>query len=161
MLGEHRNNARRERRTMSNECEFCRIATRRINAYLVHDDERLAAFLDRRPIRPGHIQIVPRGHFRYFDEAPAEIVCAIALLGQRIALALKKLYAVPRVAFLFTGNDIPHLHAHVVPMHEKTDITSRRYIAEDRVTFRAIPEVAASELARTADEIRQALRDVG
>jgi histidine triad (HIT) family protein len=46
-------------------------------------------------------------------------------------------------------------------MHEKTDITSRRYIAEDRVTFRAIPEVAASELARTANEVRNALTDVG
>jgi hypothetical protein len=49
----------------------------------------------------------------------------------------------------------------VVPMHEKTDITSRRYIAEDRVTFRAVPEVAAGELARTADEVRHALTDVG
>ncbi len=69
--------------------------------------------------RSEHIQIVPRDHFRCFDEAPAEIVCAIVLLGQRIALALKKLYGVPRVAFLFTGGDIPHLHAHVVPMHER------------------------------------------
>jgi histidine triad (HIT) family protein len=145
---------------MSNECEFCRIAARRINAYVVHEDDRLVAFLDRRPIRAGHIQIVPRDHFPYFDEAPAEIVCAITLLGQRIAVAVKKLYGVPRVAFLFTGSDIPHLHAHVVPMHDKTDITSRRYIAEDRVTFRAIPEVAASELARTADEVRNALTDV-
>jgi histidine triad (HIT) family protein len=128
---------------------------------VVHEDDRLVAFLDRGPIRTGHIQIVPRDHFPYFDEAPAEIVCSIVLLGQRIALALKKLYGVPRVAFLFTGGDIPHLHAHVVPMHENTDITSRRYIAEDRVTFRAIPEVAASELARTADEVRHALTDVG
>jgi histidine triad (HIT) family protein len=154
-------NATLERSNMSSECVFCRIAARRINAYVVHEDDRLVAFLDRGPIRIGHIQIVPRDHFPYFDEAPAEIVCAIALLGQRIALALKKLYGVPRVAFLFTGGDIPHLHAHVVPMHEKTDITSRRYIAEDHVTFRAIPEVAASELARTADEVRHALKGVG
>ena len=146
---------------MSNECVFCRIAARWINAYVVHEDERLVAFLDRGPIRAGHIQIVPRDHFPYFDEAPAEIVCSIVLLGQRIALALKKLYGVPRVAFLFTGGDIPHLHAHVVPMHEKTDITSRRYIAEDRVTFRPMPEAAAGELARTADEVRNALADVG
>jgi histidine triad (HIT) family protein len=32
------------------------------------------------------------------------------------------------VAFLFTGGDIAHAHAHVVPMHENTDITSARYI---------------------------------
>jgi histidine triad (HIT) family protein len=161
MLSEQSDHARLERSDMSNECVFCQIAARRINAHVVHEDDRLVAFLDRGPIRTGHIQIVPRDHFPYFDEAPAEIVCSIVLLGQRIALALKKLYGVPRVAFLFTGGDIPHLHAHVVPMHEKTDITSRRYIAEDRLTFRAIPEVAASELARTTDEVRHALTDVG
>ena len=33
-----------------------------------------------------------------------------------------------RVAFLFTGGDVAHVHAHVVPMQEKTDITSARYI---------------------------------
>ena len=34
------------------------------------------------------------------------------------------------VAFLFTGGDVAHAHAHVVPMHEKTGITSRRCFAE-------------------------------
>src|SRR5258708_5425766 len=111
--------------------------------------------------RSEHVQMVARDHFGCLEEAPAEIVCAIVLLGQRIALALKKLYGVPRVAFLFTGGDIPHLHAHVVPMHEKTDITSRRYIVEDRVTFRVIPEAAASQLARTADDVRHAFTDAG
>jgi hypothetical protein len=48
---------------------------------------------------------------------------------------MKALYGVPRVAFLFTGGD--HAHAHVVPMHEKTDITSQRYIAEEKLTFAA------------------------
>ena len=41
---------------------------------------------------------------------------------------MKEVYQVERVAFLFTGGDVPHVHAHVVPMHEKTDITSARYI---------------------------------
>ena len=146
---------------MSTECLFCRIATRQVHSHVIHEDERLLAFLNLGPIRTGHVQIVPREHFDYFDGAPPEIVCAIVLLGQRIARALKKLYGVPRVAFLFTGGDIAHVHAHVVPMHEKTDITSRRYIAEEHVTFRDIPAAAASELSRTAEEIRDALVQIG
>jgi histidine triad (HIT) family protein len=145
---------------MSTECVLCRVAARQINAHVVYEDNQLVAFLDRGPIRTGHIQIAPRAHFPYFDEAPAEIICSIAMLGQRIAIALKRLYGVPRVAFLFTGGDVAHLHAHVVPMHEKTDITSRRYIVEDHVTFRAMPEAAAGELARTADDVRKVLADV-
>jgi histidine triad (HIT) family protein len=45
------------------------------------------------------------------------------------------LYGIPRLAFLFTGSDLPHVHAHVVPMHENTDITSRLYIAQEQLTF--------------------------
>ena len=35
--------------------------------------------------------------------------------------------------------DIPHAHAHVVPMVEKTDITSRAYVDDETVTFRPAP----------------------
>jgi histidine triad (HIT) family protein len=146
---------------MATDCVFCRIARREIAAHIVHEDDRLIAFLDRGPIRPGHTQIVPRDHFPYFDEAPSEVVCAIAQMGQKIARALKRLYRVPSVAFLFTGADIDHVHAHVVPMLEKTDITSRRYIIEDAVTFRAMPQASEVELASSAEALRMALAGLG
>jgi histidine triad (HIT) family protein len=142
---------------MTADCIFCRIARGEIAAHVVYADDRLVALLDRGPIRPGHTQIVPRQHFPYFDEAPADLVCAIALAGQKIAVALKRLYSVPHVAFLFTGGDIAHVHAHVVPMVEKTDITSRRHIVEDNVTFRAMPQASDTELTGTAEALRSAL----
>ena len=37
------------------------------------------------------------------------------------------LYGGPRVAFLFTGGDVPHAHAHLMPMHEKTDSRRKRF----------------------------------
>ncbi|HEY6255350.1 MAG TPA: hypothetical protein VIY51_06100, partial [Xanthobacteraceae bacterium] len=64
---------------------------------------------------------------------------------------------VPRVAFLFTGGDIAHVHAHAVPIHEPTDITSRRYIVEETVTFRPMPPASEEELVRTACDLRRAL----
>ena len=143
---------------MSDECVLCRIAKREFTAHVIHEDDRLLAFLDRGAIRPGHTQIIPKEHFPYFDDAPADVVASIVLLGQKIAAGMKRLYAVPRVAFLFTGGDIPHVHAHVVPMHEKTDITSRRYIVEEKVTFRGLPPTAEKDLAATAADLRQALK---
>ena len=70
---------------------------------------------------------------------------------------MKALYGVPRVAFLFSGGDHAHAHAHVVPMHEKTDITSRRYIAEESLTFRGVPRASFEELAATAAQLRSKL----
>jgi histidine triad (HIT) family protein len=70
---------------------------------------------------------------------------------------MKRTLRVPRVAFLFTGGDIAHVHAHAVPIHEETDITSRRYIVEENVTFRSLPSPSDRELARTAADLRHAL----
>jgi histidine triad (HIT) family protein len=142
---------------MADSCWICQIAHGSGTAHVVHEDTRLLAFLDREPIRPGHTQIVSKQHFPHFDETPAEIVSSIVLLGQKLAAAMKRLYRVPRVAFLFTGGDIAHVHAHVVPMWEKTDITSRRYIVEERLTFRSLPSPPENELVATAAALREAL----
>ncbi|HEY6258502.1 MAG TPA: HIT domain-containing protein, partial [Xanthobacteraceae bacterium] len=124
------------RKPAPTQCLFCRIIRREVAAHIIYEDARVLAFLDRGPIRPGHTQIVPKEHFPYFDDAPAEVLAATVAVGQRLARVLKQTLRVPRVAFLFTGGDIAHVHAHAVPIHEPTDITSRRYIVEETVTFR-------------------------
>ena len=142
---------------LDQDCLFCRIASGESPSHAVYADERLYAFLDIHPIRPGHVQVIPRDHHACFDELPPDLASNIVGLGQRLAIALKRIYGVPRVGFAFTGNDIAHAHAHVVPLVCGTDITSRRYIVEEKVTFRATPRAAPSELDDTAARIRSAL----
>ena len=138
-------------------CIFCRIARGEIPCHEVIREDGLLAFLDLGPIRPGHTLIVPEEHHDCFDEAPGELVSRIALLGRRIARAQKRMTGVERVAFMFSGGDVPHVHAHIFPMVEKTDITSRRYIAEEVVTIRPIPRADDSDLAATVRELRASL----
>ena len=45
---------------MSDNCLFCRIARHEIPAHVVHEDDRLLAFLDIHPVRPGHTLIIPK-----------------------------------------------------------------------------------------------------
>jgi len=142
----------------SSPCPFCRIARREIPAHIIYEDEYLLAFLDTGPIRPGHVQIIPRDHYRAFDELTAELASRIIILGQRLARILKSNYAVTRAAFLFTGSDTAHVHAHVVPMVAPTDITSRRYIAEEKITFQPVAKPSEDELGRVAFALREALR---
>lgn len=143
--------------TTSSPCPFCRIARREIPAHIIYEDNYLVAFLDTGPIRPGHVQIIPRDHYPAFDDLTAELASRIIILGQRLARILKASTQVSRAAFLFTGGDIAHAHAHVLPMLAPTDITSRRYIAEDEITFRPIERPSEDELGRVALTLRQAL----
>jgi len=138
-------------------CLFCGIAAGHIPSHRVAESENLVAFLDIAPIRPGHVQIVPRAHHPYFDDLPPALASEVVQLGQRLARALKRIYGVERVAFVFTGGDVAHAHAHLVPMVEGDDITSRRYIAEAVVTYRDPPRPPAAEQEERASRIRAEL----
>ena len=124
------------------DCVFCGIASGSISAVKIHEDADVLAFLDLGPIRPGHTQIIPRIHVATFELLPAPLAARILSVGQQLARRMKEVYGVERVAFLFTGGDVAHVHAHVVPMVEKTDITSARYI------------VSSSEIHWDSDHLR-------
>ncbi len=110
------------------DCIFCRIAAHEVDAVVLYEDDHVMAFLDRGPIRPGHTQVIAKTHVPTFEELPPALAARIVTLGQALARRMKVLYAVDRVAFVFTGGDVAHVHAHVVPMHERTDITSAQYL---------------------------------
>ncbi|HEY4216857.1 MAG TPA: HIT family protein [Gemmatimonadaceae bacterium] len=118
------------------DCPFCGIAAQPNLAVPLYEDPDLVAFLDRGAIRPGHTQIITRQHVPTFDMLPPRLLNKLTGLGQQLARRMKEVYHVDRVAFLFTGGDVAHVHAHVVPMHAKTDITSARYIiAPEHLTW--------------------------
>lgn len=142
-------------------CLFCAIAAGQAPAHVVHESERLVAVLDIAPIRPGHLQIVPRAHYPFFDVLPQDLASEVLHLGQRFADVQRRIYGVSRVGFLFTGGDIPHAHAHVVPLVSAGDITSRRYIAEEKITFQAPPPVTEADLVATAEALRRGLASGG
>ena len=144
---------------MSDTCLFCRIAQRQIPAHVVHEDDDILAFLDIHPVRPGHVLIIPRQHYDYFEDMPAELANRVLALGQRLARAMKALYQVERVGFVFTGIHVAHAHAHLIPMHHLQDVTSTQYIAQQDLQFIMPPQPPAEALTATVAQLRQALDD--
>ena len=121
----------------------------------IHEDRDVIAFLDIAPMRPGHTVIVPRSHVETYEQLPAPLAGRILALGQQLARRMKELYKVERVAFFFTGTDIAHSHAHVVPIHEKMDVTSARYlVSQEKISWSAEHlRVDAETLKRVRDEL--------
>lgn len=145
-------------------CTFCDIAKGRHATAIVHETRHLLVFADHAPIRPGHLQIIPRAHFTCFDDLPPRLAGQIMRLGQVLARVLKAEYGVARVGFVFTGHDIAHAHAHLVPLVACDDITSRRYFANAEVDYVGRPREPVSQLNATADALRrrfEVLNDMG
>src|SRR5690606_12171565 len=102
-------------------------------------------------------QIIPKAHYSYFDELPGPLLAEIVATGQSLARVLKAMHQVPRAGFMFAGADVPHTHAHVLPLFATDDLTSRRLIAEPIVTYCKPPHPPKDEMQRVAAEIRQQL----
>ena len=72
-------------------CLFCGIANGETSATLVFEDEVSVAFLDHRPLFPGHTLLVPRKHFETLSDLPTGLVgpffCNVQLLARAVELA--------------------------------------------------------------------------
>jgi histidine triad (HIT) family protein len=104
------------------DCVFCRIIQGDLLARIVFEDEISIAFLDHRPLFPGHCLVAPKTHFETLLDLPKPQVgpffSNVQLLGQSIESALSA-----EGTFVAINNrvsqSVPHLHVHVVPRRRK------------------------------------------
>lgn len=137
-------------------CVFCGIVRGETPADVVLTDEAGVAFLDRRPLMPGHVLLVPHVHVATLPDLPLEQVGPFFRLAQRLARAIPlamgaegSFVAVNSVV----SQSVPHLHVHVVPRRHDDRLFSRN-LAWTRRPYRDDAERAA-----TAEVIRAALRE--
>jgi histidine triad (HIT) family protein len=99
-------------------CVFCEIAFDRIKADNVLADPQTIAFLDHRPLFPGHVLLIPRNHREQLTDLPADLVGPFFRNAQMLAEAVKTAMDADGT-FLAINNgvsqSVPHLHVHIVP----------------------------------------------
>jgi len=99
-------------------CVFCDIVAGSISAYVVFDSPSVLAFLDHRPLLPGHVLVIPKTHDETLGDLPEAEVGPYFRVVQRMAIAVEQ--AVHAEGSLVAANirisqSVPHLHVHVVP----------------------------------------------
>lgn len=104
------------------DCAFCQIIQGETAAYIVFEDEVSLAFLDRRPLFPGHCLLVPKVHYPTLVDLPTELIGPLFGQAQRLARAVEEGLAAEGT-FVALNNrvsqSVPHLHIHVVPRRKK------------------------------------------
>jgi histidine triad (HIT) family protein len=103
-------------------CLFCAIANKEKGSVVVFEDEIAMAFLDHRPLFPGHCLLVPKEHFETLTDLPAKQVGAFFQDVQLIATAVQSALDAEG-SFIAINNrvsqSVPHLHVHIVPRRKK------------------------------------------
>jgi histidine triad (HIT) family protein len=103
-------------------CVFCNIAASLHAAELVYEDKTFIAFLDDRPLFPGHVLLVPRQHYVTLLELPDELGGAAMRTLQLLARAVESALDAEGT-FIAINNrvsqSVPHLHIHIVPRRRR------------------------------------------
>jgi len=104
---------------MNENCLFCKIVRREIDAKEVLRDEHVVAFHDLNPQAPTHILVIPTAHAEHLSDfarqgnvpAAARLLAAAAELGTRFGPGG---YRVVMNEGADAGQSVFHLHAHVL-----------------------------------------------
>jgi histidine triad (HIT) family protein len=138
------------------DCIFDQIIANRVPSYRVYEDDTTLAFLDHRPLLPGHVLLVPKTHYETFADLPAEDVGPLFLAAQRLARAVETGLSADGsfVAInIKISQSVPHLHVHIVPRRKGDGLFGKNF----QWMRRPYPSEAA--IVETQRAIQAALKD--
>jgi histidine triad (HIT) family protein len=135
---------------MDDNCLFCRIVSGELPATIVYEDENAVAFLDHRPLFPGHTLLVPRQHVETLGELPAKLVAPYFGAAQLLAIAVESAMDAEGT-FVAMNNrvsqSVPHLHVHIVPRRRKDGLKGFFWPRTKYKSYEEMQEVKSKILA--------------
>jgi histidine triad (HIT) family protein len=142
------------------ECPFCKIVRSEVQSYNVFEDDVSLAFLDKRPLFPGHCLLIPKSHYETLIDLPASLVAPLFQNAQLLAQAIERGLQADGT-FVAINNrvsqSVPHLHIHIVPRRQKDGLKGffwpRQYY-KDEATILGIQSTLRSTIAQLKSEIQ-------
>ena len=101
-------------------CVFCDIINRKAEAHIIFEDDLVCCFLDKFPINPGHVLVVPKRHAAEFTDVDPESLQAVILAAQQAAGAIESTFKTDGITVMQNNGvfkDVEHYHMHIVPRY--------------------------------------------
>jgi histidine triad (HIT) family protein len=141
---------------VASSCLFCSIIAGEVPAHFVLDTPDVVAFLDHRPLFPGHTLVMPREHIPTLRDLPGPLRDVLFEQTQSVAAAVQDAMGA-QGSFVALNNvvsqSVPHLHVHAVPRNRKDGLRGffwprQKYASEEDMA--ACAGVIREALARGA-----------
>lgn len=140
---------------MSEDCIFCQIVAGDIPGHVVYEDDDVLSFLDANPLSRGHTLVVPKNHHERVADLPLEDRNAVFEALGRLAPAVEAAVDADAVTVGMNdgeaaGQEIPHVHGHLVPRFDGDGGGAIHSIVRTR------PDLSDEEMSEVEAAIREA-----
>ena len=140
----------------NDDCVFCRIVAGDIPGHTVHEDEHTYAFLDANPLSRGHTLVIPKYHHERLNDLPADRASEVLTTLHAVVPAVEEAVDADATTVAFNngeaaGQEVPHVHGHVVPRFEGDGGRPIHTLVGDR------PEMGDDDLAAVAEDVGERL----
>jgi histidine triad (HIT) family protein len=139
-------------------CIFCRIIGGDVASHIVFEDDVTLAFLDHRPLFPGHCLLVPKNHYETLLDLPTALLTPLMANTQLLAGAVERGLEA-HGSFIAINNrvsqSVPHLHVHVVPRRRKDGLKGffwPRHPYKDEASLVAVQQSLRLTIAKLRTE---------
>ncbi|OLZ42437.1 HIT family hydrolase [Natrinema saccharevitans] len=131
---------------------FSQIVEGEIPARIVYEDETTIAFLDANPLAPGHTLVIPKDEYERLNDVPDDVAADLYDTVHRMVPVVEDAVDADATTVAFNngeeaGQEVPHVHCHIVPRFEGDGGGPIHAVAGER------PDLSEDELDDIADDI--------
>ncbi len=126
--------------TSKADCIFCKIVAGTAPAFKLWEDKHFLAFLDNKPIMPGHTLIVPKVHHSYLFDMSKDEYKGIFERVRILEPPLLSTMNARRIGLLVEGFGVDHVHVHMIPLTDRGQIQQKGRADVTQEEFQALAE---------------------
>src|SRR5215831_19300799 len=119
---------------------FTKIVNGEISCYKVAEDENYLAFLDVNPNAKGHTLCIPKQEINKIFDMEEDHYLGLMKFSRKVAKAIEKSVECKRVGVAVVGLEVPHVHVHLIPLHDMEDIRFQRKVSMAPEEFEALAQ---------------------
>ncbi len=106
------------------DCIFCKIIAGELPSSKIYEDGDVFAFLDIKPVNPGHVLVIPKKHYESIHDTPNDIFAKMSVTAKKIATSIQDNLGAKGVNIGMNngktaGQVVFHAHIHVMPRYGK------------------------------------------
>ncbi|MBD3723737.1 MAG: HIT family protein [Flavobacteriaceae bacterium] len=125
---------------------FTKIVNGEIPCYKIAEDDNFLAFLDVNPNAKGHTLCIPKQEINKIFDMEEEHYMGLMAFSRKVAKAIEKTIECKRVGVAVVGLEVPHVHVHLIPLHDMDDMRFQRKASLTKEEFESIAKEIASNL---------------